>query len=411
MKNRLKRYIISILNEILVRLWKKKSINKNEVIDKVLVLPPDEFGSIGDEAMIISVIQNVKLDAGLNTDILSFEKESWNERLNQYEGFSEEIVIKSKFANPFNLFKVLKLAKQYKYFVIIGADILDGHYSSVQSSKRILLGRLLSDIGTKVIVTGSSFNKAIHPSVTKELQKVTSNNFKLNIRDLKSYERISKIYPKATLTMDIAFLLKPKSPEHYKDFISFEKQGEYLSININPIHYEKYGESLLTYFIDYIKFLISTTSYNVILVPHDVRENTFGKYSDYEISKLIYNKINLPSRVFFFENKKHINAATLKHVAYNSKIVITGRMHYSIAALSNSVPVLVMTYQGKFEGMLLEIYKEVDNYVISSKGLDLDELKTKSFRILNNLEQEKALINQKSIKNKSKLNLDIFSSK
>ena len=206
--------------------------------------------------------------------------------------------------------------------------------------------------------------------------------------------------------MDVAFLLNPVLPKRYHAFLEFEKKGDYISISINALHHKKFGDTFISDFVDYINYLIINTNYNIILVPHDIRENAFGAYSDYQLQNIVYEKVNNPQRLFFFGDEKFITAPMLKHVAYNSNLVITGRMHYSIAALSNGVPVIVMAYQAKFEGMLLEIYDNIDNYVLDTDLFNLEELKTKTTIILANLEEEKKLIGQANIKEKAQKNLE-----
>lgn len=406
----LKRVIINTIDNIFSFFYFKEC--KVDVDNKkdVLILPPAEFGSLGDEAMIMSVIDYLQQNYNLVSDLISFKQKSWTVRLKENLGFNTEIVVNSKFGNPFNTIKLLKTAKQYNYFIIIGADILDGHYSSTQSSKRFLLGRILANAGVNVVITGASFNNNINPFVIRELRRVPVKNFVLNIRDIGSFERVKKIYKDAVLTMDVAYLLNPLEPQNYADFLSFKQKGDYIALNINPIHYKKYGEKLIDYFLEYSNYIISETPYNIVLVPHDIRDNTFGKYSDYSLLDYIEKKIDSPSRVFFYKEIESINARFLKYVAYHAKLVITGRMHFAIASLSNAVPVLVMTYQGKFEGMLREIYDTPRKYILNKVPNDTNEIILRTNSILENLEKENSLINSSKIKNKAQINFTVFKS-
>lgn len=406
--NRIKRSVINILNDILSHFYvRKNKINERSKKD-VLILPPAEFGSLGDEAMIISIIEYLDEFHFSKSDILSFVQKSWSKRLSGILGFQNEVVMKSKFGNPSNFYKILNEALNYKTFIIVGADILDGHYSSVQSTKRFLLARLLAKNGVKVIVMGASFNNNINPFVKRELKKANNKNFVLNARDLKSHERVSKLYGNAKLTMDVAFLLKPSKPANYTEFINFENNGDFISININPIHYGIYGDALIDYTKAFIDFILTKTKINILLVPHDVRTNTFGKHSDYSLLELIKNEYDNSDRVFFYNKIDFINARNLKYVAYNSLFVITGRMHFAIASLSNRVPVIVMAYQGKFEGMLKAIYSEPERYILKNDSLDLEELITKSLSIISNIENENLLIDSKEIKENSRKNFDVL---
>lgn len=406
--NEVKRRIVNISNRLFYFLYKIKPLKKkNNHKKQVLILPPDRFGSLGDEAMIIAVINNLK-KKGLNCDVLSFKNGSWEERLKDIEGYNNEIIINSKFGNPLNFQRIISTVSEYNCFVIIGADIMDGYYSTVESIKRLLLGRISSEMGLKAIVTACSFNNNIHHLVKKELSKMENSNFTLNIRDVNSFNNIKEFYKTPVLSSDVSFLLEPPSTFGYVELEEFIDKSEFITININSLHYNKYGDWLIQYFKTFISYILTNTNLNVVLAPHDIRENTFSKYSDYEILISLYKIVDNVDRVFVLNKKSKINAIMLKQLAYKSKLVIAGRLHFCIAALSNKVPVLVMPYQDKFEGILSDIYTTPESYILLEFPNNVQELVSKTLFILNNLKQEKELIKIEELKAKSIINFELF---
>jgi len=342
----------------------------------VLLLPPHGFGSIGDEAMVISAVQNFKSRYGLNSDILAFSSEGgWKDRVEHINGFHDEIVIDGKFGDPFNTRKLISIISEYKVFAVVGADIMDGAYSILQSCKRFILLRQAARMGVKSILLGSSFNKKIPHEVTQCLAELSgAENVKINARDELSYKRINMICSNSTPVMDCAFLLNPiKMDDEISDFA---EANDFVAVNINSIHYKKYGEFLIDQLASDIEKIITELSLSVVLTPHDIREDAFDAPSDLTLCKKVYEKINpcLYGKLRVVDNRTLLNASYLKWLASKAKLVVTGRMHFAIAALGSGTPALCMTYQDKFEGMLSVFSECKENFILSDYPRECDSL-------------------------------------
>lgn len=334
----------------------------------MLILPPHGFGSIGDEAMIISAIQNFKSRYDLDSDILAFSSEGrWIDRVEHIDGFCGEIVVNGRFGNPFNTKNIISIISKYELFVIVGADIMDGAYSVLQSCKRFILLRQAARLGIKSILLGSSFNNNISREVIEYLKELNGfENIKLNVRDKLSYDRIKMFYCNAVPVMDCGFLLD--SIRMDDDISYFAENNDFIAINLNSIHYKKYGDIFIYRLAQDIEKIVKIFSLSVILTPHDIREESFGVPSDLALCKKIYSKINsdLSEKIRIVENRQLLNAPYLKWLASKAVLVVTGRMHFAIAALGSGTPVLCMTYQDKFEGMLSVFTENEEDWILSN---------------------------------------------
>lgn len=93
------------------------------------------------------------------------------------------------------------------------------------------------------------------------------------------------------------------------------------------------------------------------LISHDYR----GNDGDDRCLREIYDNLkqNYSDRLLYTTAK--LTAGELKATAGLMDMIITGRMHLAIAALGMGIPVAVITYQDKFQG-LLEHFSFSDDY-------------------------------------------------
>ena len=66
-----KRLIINKINNFLCLFYSTKNKIEPNNLKEALILPPAEFGSLGDEAMIMSVIEYLNQNHNINSDLIS----------------------------------------------------------------------------------------------------------------------------------------------------------------------------------------------------------------------------------------------------------------------------------------------------------------------------------------------------
>lgn len=103
------------------------------------------------------------------------------------------------------------LAFSPELMVTIGADVMDGYYSPLTTSKLLLLSDAMARQGVRTIVSGFSFNASANPLVRDVFDELSAQ-LKLNVRDQTSFARFQRFTrTSARLVADAAFLLEPRA--------------------------------------------------------------------------------------------------------------------------------------------------------------------------------------------------------
>lgn len=298
-----------------------------------LVIPPDNPGSLGDEAMIKVVLRD------LIPNDASVYFLGWSRGVVGTEWGSTIYVNR----NPISIFRLLTKVRHFEKVVIVGADVLDGYYSIYWSYFRLRMALLWVGQSINLKITPFSFNKK--PSyISVRLIKSLAQYIPIYSRDSFSKKRLEDSGVNVQGLTDLAFLYSKT------DFLCAARNSSgFVVINISPMMFGDSGVRLEC--IDALINIINSTNLKFKLLPHDSRPWS----DDAALLRKIYEKINDNSRarVVFCEVPK--STLEVYRELNGASLVITGRMHLAIAALSNSKPIICYTYQDKFEGILKDI--------------------------------------------------------
>jgi colanic acid/amylovoran biosynthesis protein len=327
----------------------------------ILLIPaaPEALvGSKGDEAMMVAVIDKVKQFNATDTVAIACtssesEKVATQLRLNTFPIWGG-IFMPIKFLRSLNSICP-------KMGIIMGADVMDGFYSPVNSMRMVIAADILAKTGSVSRFLGFSFNKR-PASLLKFAFRMLDEKVVVNLRDPISLQRYENFTGKpANLVADTAFLLKAEKDglkiENASKWILDEKSKgrRVIAINFHSMLYRAGTETDITQLsklTETIAMTMEMTSekYHLswLLLPHDDRDEAGDKSSLAELHNLLRQK-NI-NNVFFINTPP--SAAQIKALVADLDGVITGRMHLAIATLGQAVPILAIAYQGKFEGLV-----------------------------------------------------------
>ncbi len=322
---------------------------------RVLILPGDPsdiFGSRGDQAMIETIREEfhararvIKIGIVTSTDAASAAAIA--------AGYVAEQVW------PPNFDRVRSLIVEYDHLTLVGADVMDGYYCPEFTKNFWRFGEVSQMMGTKTSIMGCSFNESPAPDVIDFVRSLKSE-FCLNIRDPVSHRRFSSLFErKARLVSDIAFLLKPAShpSQEIKILIewiqSSQRSGSLaIGLNINTHLFRHCSQttiqSSLKAVADAVRNICKSHNAVMVLLPHDMRPASKDEECLSQIDQLLAPELG--ERIQILRGEP--TAAELKLVVGSLDVLVTGRMHLGIAALSQGVPMAAITYQGKFIGLL-----------------------------------------------------------
>lgn len=329
----------------------------------VLILPPASEGSIGDEALISSIIHYLHDERDIKRVGLVKHKnaDTW-ERVGK---LAELISIENfvRYRSLKNGLKFVQAVQRHSHFYVIGADTLDGFFSEAQSLLLIELANLAYRAGSKTSIINFSFNLTPKESCAAALKNL-SPNIQLIARGMLSQQRLqSHINRNIGVGTDVAFLLKPdmnsKDIEPIRRWINDQKKAGKIVIGINASYtsFQRFPEITISQIISiYVKIIQALGSkvkrITFLLIPHDSR----SEWNDMKIAHAIFSRlpkgIKAETRIF----DKLYSASEIKAACEGLNCMFTGRLHLAIAGLSQGVPAITVGYQDKAQ----EIYKNFD---------------------------------------------------
>ncbi len=324
--------------------------------DGVIVVPPAPRGSIGDDAMIWAVFGRA---VASGVERVSLMSPNPDDEWDPYPGPAREFTFSPR--TPVGMLTTQARAfASHSDCYIVGADTLDGCYNLGNSLRLISTANFAVRAGVKATILGSSMRAEPHPEVIKALRNI-EQGVRVCFRDPVSHERAERLCGREfELTADAAFMLEPAvSDPATGECVAWieaarEAGGRVVAINYNPQVLRPYNQdtpekqALLHSYTKAISEVLSQDpSRRVVLIPHDYR----GPYNDEHYAQALHESLpeDLRSRAYHFT--AHVRATDTKAIAHACDAVLSGRMHFVIAALGSGVPAAAVTYQGKFEGL------------------------------------------------------------
>lgn len=348
------------INPILwIRALKTKLTRKLRKLQRrALILPPTAPGSLGDDAMITVCIDELRASGFSYIATIELDRECEHRFTRSADATIDMSGYSQDWKHP-NEHKFADKLSTFDYFFVVGADVLDGHYSDRGAYRHLLLADIADSLGLKTTLLGFSYNAAPGEQALRMMKKLQPS-VRLCTRDPVSYRRLMQHLGRAPIqTADLAFLLKPEEPAdlQLKDWLREKKSAGHPLYGVNAIKTSKFfdNDSLATE-SKYVSFYVSMLSRIAetepesyfVFIPHDYRSNGIGERP--LLSQLI---AALPTHIHKRTKllQSEYNVAEIKWIAGELDFVISSRMHLAIGAIGQATPVFCFEYQGKFQGL------------------------------------------------------------
>lgn len=355
--------------------WRKCFAERKD--GTVLLVPPTYPNSLGDEAMMCSVIAKLRERGFQYVNVLSFDATlPWCEKI---PGIDAEFAYGglSTRRRVFEIIRLVRATLGARYLILLGADVLDGGYGNWHANTKLDLLVILQRAGVKVQVAGFSFKKEPSVGAVSAFRELGPKAL-YTPRDPGSLDRfVHSTGLPAQLAADLAFLL-PKTVESSpaRSWIKSQREvgGLVLGWNING-HLRRYcaDKDLSNYILAHcailVRLLLLEPKLSIVLIPHDsLSSDQTVCDSDPEVGLALYREI--PAE---FRDRVHLadlpkDAATVAGICENLHGAVSCRMHLAIACLRAGVPVMCWEYQDKVTGLL------AGHFETPEAVLDLQEL-------------------------------------
>ncbi len=200
--------------------------------------------------------------------------------------------------------------------------------------------------------------------------KVVLNMYDLIVaRESMTYRALKDagIKGKVVLYPDPAFQLEKKVVQLPYGFVPDKTVG----INLSPLimNYESNSIAYASY-IKLIHYLLGTTDFSILLIPHVVADSIVLKMIEKEIDS---------KRIVLVDD---CTCEELKGIISQCRFFIGARTHATIAAYSTGVPTLVSGYSIKAKGIAKDIFGTYENYVVPVDEMKHEEELLNAFKRL-----------------------------
>lgn len=325
---------------------KMASFREQSNEQRALLIPPAIPGSLGDAAMVSASGHFLRQHRHSAVDLMYGKK--WNLDISPDRRISAERYFYQ--GEPLQKMMLIRRLADFSNVYFIGADVIDGAYNPASVCARLLLLSEAARMGKNATVLGSSYN--CHPeSTTMNALRTLPKQIAICARDPVSRGRMEDALQRPVRQVaDLAFLLpaQPSDKDATTAIDWIEKQrargNQVIGVNANYLHAEK-NENIPAALLRLMSALLKN-NLSIVLVPHDTR----SRRCDQKL--LAAAAAALPAE---YADRIHMlppnSPGAIKAVLAKLDLLVSGRMHAAILAMSGGTPTYAFAYQDKFEGL------------------------------------------------------------
>ncbi len=243
-------------------------------------------------------------------------------------------------------------------FMILGTDVIDGTYSGSHVKSLVDIANLAARLDLAPHICAFSFSSAPHPQAVESLSTLDAR-VRCSCRDALSAARFEAAVGRpAQLVTDPAFLMIPRletgaaGAEATSAWLRERRvAGDALvAVNVNALATARLPAAPEAYASE-LSAVLEGAPVSLLLLPHDDR----GEASDFPPLQALEGLLGarFPGRVWLAQPP--LDAWDVKYLAGECDLVVSGRLHLAIAALSQGVPAIGFEYNDKFRGIFSQL--------------------------------------------------------
>lgn len=304
----------------------------------VLVATPGN-GNIGDQAMIEAFLENVQGDivivARNEHDVLVPQ---WARERTVVMPLPNLIYGGLRSKHLKNIAEFVGLLRRASSLSLIGADVMDGAYNPRASIRRSNLVRLGQSLGVPSRILGFSWNGRAPKPVLEAAIRASRAGVQMMLRDPISSQRA--LAGGLQNTVEVADVVFRATTASEPSDLCLSAKRKLALVNISA-----HIESSFSQITEYVRIIdhLHHRGFDIVLIPHVSRDGS----DDIALTRVL--KSELDSRVDLID--RLLKPEEVRGICRRASLVVTGRMHLSIIALSQEVPAVILSSQGKVEGL------------------------------------------------------------
>ena len=321
-----------------------------------LAITPPRVGNIGDQAMVESYA------ALVNEPIVLIDRERADE-LRPVHGRGgvtlrqlPDLLYGLGPGHISDVRRFAELVSSARSVSVFGADIMDGNYNVRASVMRSRCAEFAARAGLDTRILGFSWNEAPHPAALRALQRADRAGVRLMARDPRSAERLRAAgLRNVTDVADLVFADRSVDLGPANALKATMADRPVVLVNASGM-IGSWFDQLPDYraLVDHLLRM----GMNVVMVPHAIRSSADDAATGAAVAEgLPSDRVHAIDRLW--------SPAQVRGLASRSRMVVTGRMHLSIIGLSQQLPVVAMSTQGKVSGLMS--FFDLEHLVIAPK--------------------------------------------
>jgi len=284
--------------------------------------------------------------------------------------------------------------------IVTGGDIFYDDYGPPLLEINML--ELAHKLGIKTVIWGFSIWPQKDHSIRKKVLDMLAKVDLIMVRDDATYNYLRRAGLEIKRVADGAFLMAPDEkaplslPAEHKDrlVIGFNGSSLMFGQHIPCAKHAFVTQELVRYF----QYLIDNENVFIVFVPHDGYPASSERGFLWELATLI----NRPDMIYIPE--KIYNAPETKALVGKCSCFIAMRFHASIAAMSQGIPTIGLSYSPKFAGLHELVYGH-KRFLLDYESIAFDGLLGKFDCLLKNGNEVKVSLKKRIAELKSQAEL------
>jgi polysaccharide pyruvyl transferase WcaK-like protein len=309
----------------------------------VLLAPPGG-GNIGDQAMVEAFLENVAGPVVVIARTADTVDIPAHESHRATLAVMESLIYEGGIGHFRDVIRLKRLLVRAKSFSIVGADIMDGAYNCRASANRANIARLARLAGIDTRILGFSWNGSPHPGARAALREASAAGVSLVVRDPVSAQRArADALDRVVEGADLVFSAGAHAAA-LPASLTVPLNGKRQLAVVNASELVGRAVDQLPEYSGIVRYL-QEVGLDVVLLPH-VSRSAGG---DVRVCRQIFDALGR-DRLHLVD--RLLAPAEVRALCGRACLVVSGRMHLAIIALSAGVPAITLATQGKVEGLM-----------------------------------------------------------
>lgn len=320
-------------------------------VRRALILPPADAGSLGDEAMLVALVDQLSAD-GWRPTIASYGPQApWSRHPSLGLRADVDHVRTAGAAGRLRLGRALLGATRVD---CLGADVLDGHYQVSSATRRLLVVHVAARLGKQCALHSLSLDHDPPVAVRRRFRRLPAS-VEIRVRDPRSAQRIEAITGRpANLVADLGFLLESEASSATDAIDQWigeqhERGRLVVGVNVDAVLGRRDDDpragDVVPFFAAGLASAAARDDLAFVFIPHDYRRDG-ATPSDEQLGEGLQRALQHRTGASLAARSRlpaaELTAKEARLVAGRLDALVTGRTHLAIAGLSQGVPTVVV---------------------------------------------------------------------